>query len=141
VPALWLFVTVDRLWPLALEAVAAGALWACHGIATMDLTLTSAPAKHRPYYVAVFGATSGLGFGAASIVAGLVAAGLPARFEVLGAPWTAIHLLFLASAVARGLAALTALPVEEHGARPVRAVVRAFAGHARASLTLRRLPG
>jgi hypothetical protein len=140
VPALWLFVTADRLWPLALEAVAAGALWACHGIATMDLTLTSAPAKHRPYYVAVFGATSGLGFGAASIVAGLFAAGLPADFEVLGASWTAIHLLFLASAVARGLAALTALPVEEHGARPVRAVVRALAGHALASLTLR-LPG
>jgi hypothetical protein len=33
------------------------------------------------------------------------------------------------------------LPIEEHGARPVRAVVRALAGHARASLTLGRLPG
>jgi MFS family permease len=141
VPALWLFVTPGCLWPLAVEAVAAGALWACHGIAAMDLTLTSAPADRRPYYVAVFGATSGLGFGAASVLAGLVAAALPARFDLLGGSWTAIHVLFLASAVARALAALTALPIEERDARPVGAAVRALAGQARASLTLRRLPG
>jgi hypothetical protein len=91
--------------------------------------------------VAVFGATSGLGFGAASVLAGLAAAALPARFDALGASWTAIHVLFLASAVARALAALTALQIEERDAHPLGAVVRALAGHARASLTLRRLPG
>ena len=68
VPALWLFIAPDFLWPLAVEAAAAGALWAGHGIASMDLTLNSAPADRRPYYVAVFGATSGVGFGAASVV-------------------------------------------------------------------------
>ena len=141
VPALWLFVTPDFLWPLAVEAVAAGALWAGHGIAAMDLTLHSAPADRRPCYVAVFGATSGLGFGAASVLAGLVGAGLPARFDVFGTPWMAIHVLFLASAVARALAALTALHIEEADARPLGAVVRAMAGRALASLTLRRLPG
>jgi hypothetical protein len=141
VPALWLFVTPHFLWPLALEAVVAGALWAAHGIASMDLTLTSAPASRRPYYVAVFGATSGLGFGIASVLAGLVAASLPARFDVLGLSWTPIHVLFLASAVARALAALTALHIEERDARPLAAVVRTIASGALASLTLRRLPG
>ncbi len=141
VPALWLFVEPDFLWPLAVEAVAAGALWAGHGIASMDLTLSSAPTDRRPYYVAVFGATSGLGFGAASVLAGVAAAALPARLDVLGSPWMAIHVLFLASAVARALAAFAALHIEERDARPLGAVVRALAGHAVASLTLRRLPG
>ena len=106
-----------------------------------NLTLTSAPANRRPYYVAVFGATSGLGFGIASVLAGLVAAGLPARFDVIGLSWTPIHVLFLASAVARALAALTALHIEERDARPLAAVVRTIASGALASLTLRRLPG
>ena len=84
VPALWLVIAPDFLWPLAVEAAAAGALWAGHGIAAMDLTLNSAPADRRPYYVAVFGATSGLGFGIASVLAGLVAASLP---RALGRLW------------------------------------------------------
>jgi len=141
VPALWLCVTPEFLWPLAVEAALAGALWAAHGIASMDLTLTSAPASRRPYYVAVFGAASGLGFGIASLLAGLVAAGLPARLDAFGMSWTPIHVLFLASAVARALAALTALHIEERDARPLGAVVRALARSALASLTLRRLPG
>jgi hypothetical protein len=141
VPALWLFVTPQFLWPLAVEAAVAGALWAAHGIASMDLTLTSASANRRPYYVAVFGATSGLGFGAASVLAGLVAVGLPARFDAFGMPWTPIHVLFLASAVARALAAFTALSIEERDARPLGAVVRTLASSALTSVTLRRLPG
>jgi len=140
VPALWLFVGPDFLWPLAVEAAASGALWAGHGIGSMDLTLKLPPADRRPYYVAVFGATSGLGFGAASVFAGLVAAGLPARFDAIGTSWTAIHVLFLASSVARALAAFTALHIEEGDARPLGAVARSLAAHALASLTLRRLP-
>jgi hypothetical protein len=141
VPALWLFVTPEFLWPLAGEAAVAGALWAGHGIASMDLTLHSAPASRRAYYVAVFGAMSGLGFGVASVLAGLVATGLPVHFAAFGMPWTAIHVLFLASAAARALAALTALHIEEADARPLAAVVRTIASGVLASLTLRRLPG
>jgi hypothetical protein len=105
----------------------------------MDLTLNSAPADRRPYYVAVFGATSGLGFGIASVLAGLVAASLPGRWDAFGTSWTAIHLLFLASAAARALAAFTALHIEERAAHSLGAVVRTIAGHALASLKLRRL--
>jgi MFS family permease len=141
VPALWLFIAPDFLWPLAVEAAAAGALWAGHGIASMDLTLNSAPADRRPYYVAVFGTTSGLGFGAASVLAGFAAASLPGHWDAFGTSWTAIHLLFLASAVARALAAFTALHIEERDAHPLGGVVRTIAGQALASLRLRRLPG
>jgi len=141
VPALWLFIAPDFLWPLAVEAAAAGALWAGHGIASMDLTLNSAPADRRPYYVAVFGATSGVGFGAASVLAGFAAASLPGHWDAFGTSWTAIHLLFLASAAARALAAFTALHIEERNAHSLGAVVRTIAGHALTSLRLRRLPG
>jgi hypothetical protein len=141
VPALWLFVGPDCLWPLAMEAAVSGALWAGHGIASMGLTLKLPPADRRPYYVAVFGATSGVGFGAASVIAGLVAAGLPAHFEAIGTSWTPIHVLFLASSVARALAAFTALRIEEGDARPLGDVARSLATQALASLTLRRLPG
>ncbi len=139
VPALWLFVTPDFLWPLVLESAGAGALWAGHGIAAMDLTLDSAPGDRRAYYVAVFGATSGLGFGVASVLAGIVAVELPARLGVLGASWTPIHVLFLASTLARALAAVTALRIEEAGAHPLRAVLRIVASHALASVKTRPL--
>jgi hypothetical protein len=56
-------------------------------------------------------------------------------------PCTPIHVLFLASAVSRALASLTALRIEEPDARPLGAVVRTIASSALASLTLRRLPG
>jgi len=141
VPALWLFVAPDFLWPLAVEAAAAGTLWAGHGIASMDLTLNSAPTARRPYYIAVFGATSGLGFGIASVIAGLAAASLPARLDAFGTSWAPVHVLFLASAVARALAAFTALHIEEGDARPLGTAMRTLATQALTSLTLRRLPG
>jgi hypothetical protein len=43
--------------------------------------------------------------------------------------------------VARALAAFTALHIEERDAHSFGAVVRTIAGHALASLRLRRLPG
>ena len=135
VPALWLFVGPDCLWPLAVEAAVSGALWAGHGIGSMALTLRLPPSNRRPYYVAVFGTISGLGFGVASVFAGLVAADLPARFDAIGTSWTAIHVLFLASSVARALAAFTALHIEEGDAHPVGIVVRSLASQALTALT------
>lgn len=141
VPALWLLVTPSLLWPIALEAVLSGTLWAGHGIASMDLTLHSAPGPCRPHYVAVFGATSGLGFAAASVLAGLLAVTIPVRFELFGAPWMGLHVLFALSAVARAGAALTALRIEERGARPVGTLLSVLTRTVLARLSLRRLPG
>jgi MFS family permease len=135
VPALWLLVTPEMLWPIALEAGLSGTLWAGHGIASMDLTLHSAPGdRRRPHYVAVFGATSGLGFAAASVLAGLLAVSLPARFELLGTPWMGLHVLFALSAVARAGAAVTALRIKERGARPVGTLIQVLASRLLATL-------
>jgi MFS family permease len=124
VPAIWLFVTPDFLWPLALEATLAGALWGGHGIAAIDLTIHLSPRRERAFYVAVFAAAGGLGFAAASVGAGLVATHLPLRFAALGWTWANLHVLFLASAVGRVLAAIAALRIEERNARGVRELLR-----------------
>ena len=124
VPAIWLFATPHFLWPLALEAVLAGVLWGGHGIAAIDLTIHLSPRRERAFYVAVFGATGGLGFAVASIAAGLLASYLPVRFHALGGTWSNFHVLFLLSALARLVAAVAAMRIEERNARGVRDLLR-----------------
>ena len=124
VPAIWLFVTPAFLWPLALEAAVAGALWSGHGIAAMELTVKLSPGPERPFYLAMFAAASGLGFAVAAALAGLLASSLPARFELLGETWTNLHVLFLLSALARVVAAVPALRIQEPGAQDVRTFVK-----------------
>src|SRR6185369_11126812 len=70
VPAIWLFPTPDRLWPIAIEAVLSGFLWGGHAIAALDLTIGLAPRSGRPFYLAAFATAGGIGFGLASVLAG-----------------------------------------------------------------------
>jgi hypothetical protein len=128
VPLTWFFVTPDRLWPIALDAVFAAFLWAGHGIAAFDLTIGLAPRASRPIYLAAFATAGGLGFGAASMLAGQLASLLPAHFELAGDAWTNLHVLFLLSAVGRLAAAGLSLRLHDPGARgDVRELVRALA--------------
>lgn len=124
VPAIWLFPTPAFLWPLALEAALSGALWGGHGIAVMDLTVQLSPRAERPFHVAIFAAAGGVGFAIASMLAGVLASRLPDRFELLGEPWTNLHVLFLLSALGRLVASIPALRIQEPGAHDVREVVR-----------------
>jgi MFS family permease len=48
VPMIWLFIAPDRLWPIVIEAVVAGALWGGHGIAAFDLSIGLAPRRRWP---------------------------------------------------------------------------------------------
>ena len=130
VPAIWLFPTPAFLWPLALEAALSGALWGGHGLAAMDLTVDLSPAQARPFYVAVFAAASGVGFAAASVLAGLVAVSLPDRFELLGQTWANLHVLFFLSAVGRAAAGFAALPIKERGALGVSEFLRVLGARA-----------
>lgn len=127
VPVIWLFITPGRLWPIAVEAVVAGALWGGHGIATMDLSIGLAPRRGRPFYLAAFATAGGLGFAATSALAGILAYTLTAPMPVLGAEWRNVHVLFLLSAVGRAAAARLALRIEEPAARNVRDLGRAVA--------------
>ena len=104
--------------------VLAGVLWGGHGIAAMDLTIHLSPRRERAFYVAVFAATGGLGFAAASVAAGFLATHLPVSFHALGGTWNNIHVLFLLSALGRLVAAIAALRIEERNARGVRDLLR-----------------
>ncbi len=131
VPAIWLVVTPDRLWPLAIEAVLAGALWAGHGIASFDLPFDLSPRNGRPIYLAVFATAGGLGFAVASAFGGLLAAALPPTVFFFGTDWTPVHALFLLSAAARFGAAMLAHPIPEPGAQGVAQLLRIFGGAVR----------
>jgi MFS family permease len=127
-PLTWFFVTPDRLWLIAFDAVFAGFLWAGHGIAAFDLSIGLAPRASRPVYLGAFATAGGLGFGAASILAGQLAAFFPAHFELAGEAWTNLHVLFLISAVGRLAAAGLSLRLHDPGAQgDVRELIRALA--------------
>ena len=127
-PLTWFFITPDHLWLIAFDAVLAGFLWAGHGIAAFDLTIGLAPRVSRPFYVGAFATAGGLGFGAASVLAGQLARHIPSHFELAGEPWTNLHVLFLLSAAARLASAALALRLRDPGAQgDVRELIRALA--------------
>jgi MFS family permease len=141
VPIIWLFVTPDRLWPIAVEAVVAGALWGGHGIATFDLSITVAPRRGRPFHLATFATAGGVGFAVTSALAGVLAYTLPSPMHVLGTPWLDVHVLFVLSALGRAAAARLAMRIAEPSARGVPELLHALNGMvARGSTRLRR-PG
>jgi MFS family permease len=140
VPVIWMLPTPERLWPIALEALVSGALWGGHGIASVDLSVALAPRRGRPFYLAAFATAGGLGFAAASILAGLLASLLPAQFALFGIGWTAIHVLLLISALARVGAALLTLRIQEPNARGVPELLRTLAGDLPNAVAVRRLP-
>jgi MFS family permease len=128
VPAIWLFVTPECLWPLAVEAVIAGIAWGGHGIAVFDASIGLSPRRRRPFYLAAFATAGGLGFALASALGGLLAQAVAPGVEVLGAAWGNLHVLFLLSALGRVAAACVATRIEEPAARSVRDLVRAKMG-------------
>ena len=139
VPLLWLFVTRERLWPLAVEAVVAGTLWGGHGIAAFDASIGLSPRRGRPFYLAAFATAGGLGFAVSSALAGVLAHVLSTPVHVLGSAWLNVHVLFLLSAIGRAAAACIALRIDEPTARAVSELVRAVLGMpARRSVPLSR---
>src|SRR3989441_7157813 len=130
VPAIWLFPTPAFLWPLALEAALSGALWGGHGLAAMDLTVDLSPAQARPFYVAAFAAASGVGFAAASVLAGLRAGRPPTPVRPLRATGAELPLGFFFSAVGRGAAGVGAPPLQERGALGVPEFLRVLGARA-----------
>src|SRR5439155_1451586 len=118
--------TPDRLWPIALEAALAGALWGGHGIATMDLSIGLAPRRGRPFYLATFATAGGLGFALTTALAGGLAYALATPVQVLGSAWLNVHVLFLLSALGRAGAARLALQIDEPAARSVPELGRAL---------------
>ncbi len=130
-PAVWLFPDPNFLWPIAIDAVLAGALWGGHNLASFALPLAFAPRAGRPYYLAAFAATGGMAFALATALGGAVLHALPAELAVLGRPLLSVQVLFLLSSVLRAAAALLSLRLEEDRAQPLRALTGLFMAHAR----------
>jgi MFS family permease len=128
VPLLWLFVTPDRWWPIAIEAVISGTLWGGHGIAAFDVMIGVSPRRARPFYLAVFSAGAGVGFAVSSVLAGLLATVLSAPLRDAGSAWSEIHVLFLLSTLGRAGAAFLAVRIAEPAARGVPDLARALLG-------------
>ena len=128
VPLVWLGITSDRLWPIGIEAVVAGALWGGHGIAAFDLSIGLSPRPRRPFYLAAFATAGGFGFAAASALGGWLLSVLATPIDVIGGGWRDVHVLFLLSALGRGGAAWLAVHIDEPASRSVRDVVQAVHG-------------
>jgi MFS family permease len=105
VPLLWVFPTPSHLWPLAADALVAGALWSGHALSSFTLPLELTPREGRPTYLALLSTVGGLAFSIGTVMGGLVAESLPRTLVVLGHPWAQLQVLFVASAVLRFAAA------------------------------------
>lgn len=119
IPALWLFPTEQRLWPIGFDMLLAGAFWSGHGLAAFALPLSVAPRKGRPYYLAAFATAGGLAYAAASSLGGALAGWLPTHFVLAGSDWDNLHVLFALSSLARLGAAFLAARIAEPGAADV----------------------
>lgn len=108
-PLLWVLAGPGCWWPLVLDSLLSGALLGGHGLASFALPLAVAPARERPFYHAAFAMTGGAAFALASAAGGALVQFLPAQLLLLGQPCSALQLLFLLAATARGLAALLSL--------------------------------
>ena len=125
VPLIWLFPTPTFLWPLALDALLAGALWGGHNLATFVLPLTATPRVGRPHYIAAVATSGGLAFSLATVGGGALAQRLPEMTTLLGRPLHSLQILFALSAVLRFGAAFLALRIHEPAAAGVGALFTA----------------
>ncbi|HKD00673.1 MAG TPA: hypothetical protein VKG20_21705, partial [Methylomirabilota bacterium] len=114
--------------------------WGGHGIALVDLSVALAPRCGRPFYLAAFATAGGLGFAVVSVLAGLLASLLPARFPLLGFSWTAIHILLMISALARAGAAVLAVRIQEANTCGVPELLRTMTRELPKAVTVKRLP-
>lgn len=120
IPALWTFAGPHHLWPVALDVLLGGALWAGFNQATFQLPLRISPRRNRAFHLAAFSTAGGLAFALASAVGGAFAQALPAHFLLRGHVWTGFEVLFILSTVARLGAVALAVRLVEPGAQRVR---------------------
>lgn len=114
-PALWIVLAPDRLWPLAIDAALSGCMWGGHGVASFDLPLGIAPARKRSYYLALFATAAGVGFALSAWASGWAVETVLAGGDLRG--------LFVVSAIGRAACAVLAVRVHDPDAIGVRALL------------------
>ncbi len=118
-PFTWLLASERAIWPIAIDALAGGAAWGGHALASFAMPLAVAPRRGRPFYLAAFSMTGGLGYALGAALGGVVAGALPDRIAVLGHAAHRLEVLFVLSGVARLAAGRLCLRIRERGAGSV----------------------
>ncbi|HEX7623934.1 MAG TPA: MFS transporter [Anaeromyxobacteraceae bacterium] len=120
-PLAWIVSAPGRLWPLALETALGGILLGGQSVASFALPLSVAPARERPFYLAVVAAAGGAAFALTSAAGGAVAEAAQGRG---GSP---LPLLLVGSAALRvgAIGAALFLPAPRAAVVPPAAVVGA----------------
>ena len=123
-PAHHLRVSLTKLDIIALNALA-GLGWAGVGLTQFNLVIGSAPSEKRTAYVSAIAAVSGLAGGLAPVAGGALMVGLAhTHFPAHGLVRMNYHVVFVLSAVLRGVALLLVEPIEEAGSRRAGYVLR-----------------
>lgn len=124
-PLCWMAATPNFLWFVWLSGLMDALSWGGINTAMFNLTLASAPARHRVAYIAVLGMLAGL----AGCVAGLLSG--PLLEWLLGWTWTAwsftwtgYHSLFVIAGLLRTQAWRLLRPVHEARSRPAMELLR-----------------
>ncbi len=114
VPLIWLIPRADSLWILGFESIYAGVLWAGFNLASFNIPLALSPNKNRTVYLATFAVASGMGFFISSLIGGALAEHWGDIRFVLG-PQVIVnyHILFIISAIIRGIGAIMTLGIRE----------------------------
>ncbi len=140
-PIIWLLATPDFLWPVALDAVYSGGLWAGHGLASFQLPLSVAPRRGRAFYLAAFSTAGGISYALASAAGGALVTNLPADLMLGNRPLLGLHVLFILSAAGRLAAALFSLRIVEPRSRSLDELFRlTWTGASRFRLLVARVP-
>lgn len=124
-PLCWMIAAPGFLWFVWLSGLMDALSWGGINTAMFNLTLISAPHRHRTAYLAVLGMTSGLSGCVAGLISGpLLHLLLEHHWNFGGFTWTGYHSLFLIAAILRMQAWRFLKPLHEEGAKPAGEFIR-----------------
>jgi MFS family permease len=119
-PLLWLFASIDNLWPLWIDALFTGVFWSGINLSLFNIVFSLTDEKKlKESYFAVFTAISGVCGFMASLLGGLIAQILSSMtIHILGMSLVNYHLLFAFASVVRFISLFFLSKVEEREAYP-----------------------
>lgn len=124
-PLCWILAAPNFLWFIWLSGLMDALSWGGINTAMFNLTLASAPGRHRIAYIAVVGMFAGLAGCVAGLLSGvLLEALLPWTWSVGAFTWTGYHSLFSISGLLRTQAWRWLRPVHEPLSRPAAELLR-----------------
>ena len=123
-PAIWLFATPERWFPIWIDAVITGIFWPGMALATFNLLLATVPVEGRAACLGAHSLSVGLGAFLAGLLGGWIAEMLSGfHGRVFGIALVNFHLLFLLSSVGRLALLPFAFGLREERARSVTALL------------------